>query len=74
MTIELMRVSDDEAGLLAMEFDVVCYTVDGREFTVRCDAMASIGGSIIYFVLGIGSKYLFLFYCKRCKRDHRRKE
>ena len=36
-------VSDAEVGLLAMDFDVVCCTVDGREFTVTCDGMTSIG-------------------------------
>ena len=36
-------LSDDEVGLLVTEFDVVCCTVDGREFTFTCDGMTSIG-------------------------------
>ena len=39
---DIDMVSDDEAPLI-MEFDVVCCTLDGREFTVTCDGMTSIG-------------------------------
>ena len=39
---DIDMVSDDEAPLIT-EFDVVCCTVDGREFTFTCDGMTSIG-------------------------------
>ena len=39
---DIDMVSDEESPLIA-EFDVVCCTRDGREFTVTCDGMTSIG-------------------------------
>ena len=39
---DIDMVSDDEAPLIT-EFDVVCCTLDGREFTFTCDGMTSIG-------------------------------
>ena len=39
---DIDMVSDDEAPLIT-EFDVVCCTLDGREFAMTCDGMTSIG-------------------------------
>ena len=57
-------VSDDEVGLLAMEFDVVCHTVDGREFTVRCDGMTSIGwlSMCVAEIVGLSEESVYLLH------------